>query len=544
MFDSLKGKFKNIFKKEQTEGDRAEDERPKEIAEPKETAKPKEVVKPREAVKPKEKARQDDRCFDDDDFEFGDDLIEDDGTEDDLEDEDVPNDEPEVIPVREPAPPVRVAPPEPIKSVPADIPVKIDDTRKDDIEDDMEGEDVPDDEPEVIPVREPPAPPVRAAPPEPVKSAPAVHEEPVAVARPEPVTRTEPVVRDEPKAAEEDKLSKKERIKLAKLAAKDKKAAAKQERIAAKEGRIAAKEAERHESKQEDGHDDNEFVGDHGKKIKESALDGLLWELEVALMEADVALPVVEEIIRGVKDDLTGKRHTRDHTLGEVVELSVKDSISRILKINEFDFDAWLNTRSRPAVVMFVGINGTGKTTSIAKIANRLMNGGRTVVLAAADTFRAGAIEQLTIHSERLGCKIVKHAADADPAAVAFDAIEHAKAKRKDVVLVDTAGRMQTNSNLMDEMKKIRKVAKPDLVMFVGDSLAGNDAVEQAKAFDAAVGVDAIMLTKIDADSKGGAALSIAHTIGKPIAFVSNGQEYDRLVKFSAKWMMDRLFED
>jgi fused signal recognition particle receptor len=133
---------------------------------------------------------------------------------------------------------------------------------------------------------------------------------------------------------------------------------------------------------------------------------------------------------------------------------------------------------------------------------------------------------------------------DADPAAVAFDAIEHAKAKRKDAVLVDTAGRMQTNSNLMDEMKKIKKVAKPDLVMFVGDSLAGNDAVEQARAFDAAVGIDAIMLTKIDADSKGGAALSIAHTIGKPIAFVSNGQEYHQLIKFNSKWMMDRLFED
>jgi len=193
---------------------------------------------------------------------------------------------------------------------------------------------------------------------------------------------------------------------------------------------------------------------------------------------------------------------------------------------------------------MFVGINGTGKTTASAKIANRLMKEGMTVVLAASDTFRAGAIEQLTIHSERLGCKIVKHSADADPAAVAFDAVEHAKAKRKDAVLVDTAGRMQTNSNLMDEMKKIKKVAKPDLVMFVGDSLAGNDAVEQAKAFDAAVGIDAIMLTKIDADSKGGAALSIAHSIGKPIAFVSDGQEYDKLIKFSSKWMMDRLFED
>ncbi|MCL2890622.1 MAG: signal recognition particle-docking protein FtsY, partial [Methanomassiliicoccaceae archaeon] len=260
--------------------------------------------------------------------------------------------------------------------------------------------------------------------------------------------------------------------------------------------------------------------------------------------EADVAFPVVKEIVGGVREDLVGKKYSRGHTLDEVVELSLKDAVSKILKLNEFDFDAWIETRSGPSVIMFVGINGTGKTTAIAKVANRLMKNGKTVVLAAGDTFRAGAIEQLTIHSERLGCKIVKHSPDSDPAAVAFDAIEHAKAKRRDVVLVDTAGRMQTNSNLMDEMKKIKKVARPDLVMFVGDSLAGNDAVEQARAFDDAIGVDAIMLTKIDADSKGGAALSIAHTIGKPIAFVSNGQEYDQLIKFSSKWMMDRLFED
>jgi len=335
-----------------------------------------------------------------------------------------------------------------------------------------------------------------------------------------PAAEAAPVieVREQP----EPQLSRKERAKLAK-----------QEKRAAKE-----------KAREKKAHKDTELVGDSGKRIKEGNLDGVLWELEIALMEADVAFPVVEEIKNGVREDLVGKKHSRGHTLGEVVELSLKSAVSKILKLNEFDFDAWIETRERPAVIMFVGINGTGKTTAIAKVANRLMKNGKTVVLAAGDTFRAGAIEQLTIHSERLGCKIVKHSPDSDPAAVAFDAIEHAKAKRRDVVLVDTAGRMQTNSNLMDEMKKIKKVAKPDLVMFVGDSLAGNDAVEQARAFDAAIGVDAIMLTKIDADSKGGAALSIAHTIGKPIAFVSNGQEYDQLIKFSSAWMMDRLFED
>jgi fused signal recognition particle receptor len=193
---------------------------------------------------------------------------------------------------------------------------------------------------------------------------------------------------------------------------------------------------------------------------------------------------------------------------------------------------------------MFVGINGTGKTTVIAKLAYRLQKHGYSCVLAASDTFRAGAIEQLTLHSEKLGTKIIKHQAGGDPAAVAYDAVEHAKARKKDVVLIDTAGRMQTNANLMDEMKKIKRVSKPDIVIFVGDALSGSDAVEQAKRFDEAVGIDGVVLTKIDADAKGGAALSIAQTTGKPIAYVSFGQEYEEFRRFDADWMVARIFED
>ena len=307
-----------------------------------------------------------------------------------------------------------------------------------------------------------------------------------------------------------------------------------------KQEKKAVKNAPKSDAQQSPHLDDGFFA----KKIKEDSLDDLLWELEIALLEADVALPVVDEIKEGVRQNLLGKKYSRDHTLEEVVELSIKDAVRNVLKLNEFDFDAWFKEQKKPVAIMFVGINGTGKTTAIAKIANRLINDGNTVVLAAGDTFRAGAIEQLTIHATNLNCKIVKHSQDADPAAVAFDAIEHAKAKMKDAVLIDTAGRMQTNNNLIDEMKKIVRVAKPALKIFVGDSLAGNDAVEQARAFDAAIGVDTIILTKIDADSKGGAALSIAHTIGKPIAFVCNGQEYGDIIKFNAEWMLDRLFSD
>jgi fused signal recognition particle receptor len=279
------------------------------------------------------------------------------------------------------------------------------------------------------------------------------------------------------------------------------------------------------------------------KKIKDDPLDDILDELEVTLLESDVAYPVVQEIIVGVRNNLAGKKYGREYTLEEIVELAVKEAVSDVLRINVFDFDAWLAEQKKPTVIMFIGINGTGKTTAIAKIANRLKQEGRSVVLAACDTFRAGAIEQLSINADKLNVKIVKSVQDADPASVAYDAIEHARSKMKDVVLIDTAGRMQTNNNLIAEMKKIVKVAKPDLKIFVGDSLAGNDAVEQAKVFDEAVGIDAIILTKIDTDAKGGAALSIAKTIGKPIAFVCDGQEYEDIEKFDADWMLERLFD-
>jgi len=197
-----------------------------------------------------------------------------------------------------------------------------------------------------------------------------------------------------------------------------------------------------------------------------------------------------------------------------------------------------------PHVVLVVGVNGTGKTTTIAKLAYHIQKKGYTCVVAAADTFRAGAIEQLEKHAEAVGFRLIKHKAGADPAAVAFDAVEHAKARGRDVVLIDTAGRMQTNQNLMDQMKKIKRVADPNLVLYIGDALAGNDALEQAKQFHEAVGLDGIVLTKIDADAKGGAALSMARTIGKPVVFLNTGQAYEDIRRFDPKWMVDRLLGD
>ncbi|MEM0449755.1 MAG: signal recognition particle-docking protein FtsY [Methanomassiliicoccales archaeon] len=285
-----------------------------------------------------------------------------------------------------------------------------------------------------------------------------------------------------------------------------------------------------------------DVIGDSGRKIDEKELDEILWDLELGLMQADVAVPVVEEIKKNVRAELLGKRVDKRFAVEDAVRLSLKNAVEAVLSQNKFDFDEFVERHERPVIIMFVGINGTGKTTCIAKIAHRLQQKGMSTVISASDTFRAGAIEQISIHGEKLGSKVIKHSPGGDPAAVAFDAVDHARARKKDVVLIDTAGRMQTNTNLMDEMKKIKRVVKPHLVVFVGDALAGNDAIEQARAFDAAVGIDAVILTKIDADAKGGAALSIAYTIKKPIAFLSTGQEYEDIIKFDSKWMVERLF--
>ncbi len=275
--------------------------------------------------------------------------------------------------------------------------------------------------------------------------------------------------------------------------------------------------------------------------IDEKKLDGILWDLEMNLLEANVALSVIESIKSDIKEELRYVPVDRSK-IRDVVEDAMRRAISHILSSNNADFVELVEKGKKPFVILFVGVNGGGKTTAIAKLAYYLKNKGKTVVIAAGDTFRAGAIEQLEEHANRLGVKLIKHGAGADPAAVAYDAIQHAKAKHKDVVLIDTAGRMQTNINLMEEMEKIKRVAKPDIIIFVGDSLSGNDAVEQANRFDETVGIDGVILTKVDADAKGGAALSIAYTIGKPLLFIGIGQNYEDQIPFDPGWMMSHIF--
>ena len=286
-----------------------------------------------------------------------------------------------------------------------------------------------------------------------------------------------------------------------------------------------------------------EQVVEKGKssKISEEKLEELLWELEIGLLEADVAYSVIESIKNDIKEELRYASLNRGN-IREIITSVLQHAISHVLQSNTFDFLDFIKTKEKPIVIMFVGVNGSGKTLSIAKMAVYLRKHGFSSVMAAGDTFRAGAIEQLAIHADKIGVKLIKHGPGADPAAVAYDAIEHAKAKHKDVVLLDTAGRMQTNINLMDEMAKIKRVAKPDLIIFVGDALAGNDAVEQAKRFNEVVSIDGVILTKVDTDAKGGSALSVAYTIGKPLLFIGVGQEYEDQIPFDPKWMLNNIF--
>jgi fused signal recognition particle receptor len=279
------------------------------------------------------------------------------------------------------------------------------------------------------------------------------------------------------------------------------------------------------------------------KSISESKLESILWELEMALLESDVALPVVEEIKSFLKNDLINRKFKPGTDLENIIEDALRSAIINVLQKEMIHFDNFVDETKKPVKLMFVGVNGTGKTSAIAKIAFRLKKQKRSCVIAASDTFRAGAIEQLEKHANKLGVKLIKDKAGSDPAAIAFDTIEHAKARHKEVVMIDTAGRMQTNQNLMDEMRKIKRVAEPHMIIFVGDALAGNDVVEQAKQFDKVVGIDAAILTKIDADAKGGAALSIAHAIGKPILFISVGQRYGDILPFNPEWLVNRIFE-
>ena len=283
------------------------------------------------------------------------------------------------------------------------------------------------------------------------------------------------------------------------------------------------------------------------KTLSSENLKSALNELNLLLIGNDVATETADILCQKIEASLKGEQISRLTSKKKYLFDILRDVITEILtpdkNIDLLEEIRKKNSANSPYTICFLGVNGTGKTTTIAKIAHFLKKNNLTSVAAASDTFRAAAIEQLSYHMQNVGIRVIKHEYKSDPASVAYDAIQHAKAKNLNVVLVDTAGRQVSNKNLMREMQKIVRVAEPDLTLFVGDSLAGNDALNQAKEFNNDVGIDANILTKFDADAKGGAALSISYETKKPILFVGIGQGYDDLEPFNRDIFISNILD-
>jgi len=275
-------------------------------------------------------------------------------------------------------------------------------------------------------------------------------------------------------------------------------------------------------------------------KISDKDFENYGEELKMLLLENNVAYEVAEVIIFKLKQKIVGKEILRKELENEIRD-SLRDTIEGVL-LNPFNIiDKVLEKGEKPYTIMFCGINGTGKTTTIAKIANMLKEKHLTCVIAAGDTFRAASIEQIKQHGDNLGIKVIAHDYGSDPASVGFDAVSYAKKNSIDVVLIDTAGRMHTEKNLLKEIEKISRVCKPDLKIFVGEAITGNDSIEQIRAFDTAIGIDAIILSKADTDEKGGTSLSVGHVTRKPILYLGTGQRYTDLELFDKRKFTEKL---
>ncbi|MEM1948434.1 MAG: signal recognition particle-docking protein FtsY [Candidatus Caldarchaeum sp.] len=283
------------------------------------------------------------------------------------------------------------------------------------------------------------------------------------------------------------------------------------------------------------------------KTAKPSAKDveEILSDLYLQLISADVAVETAEAIINDLRKKLLEMKVPRFGDQEEILRQEVRRTIESLIKVadvNEILRKGEESKKSgRPVIVLFLGPNGSGKTTTVVKFAHYLRKRGYSVILASSDTFRAGAIEQLETLGQKAGFLVVSQHYGADPAAVAVDAVNKAIAMRVNFVLIDTAGRTEVDRGLLEEMRKIKRVVKPDYVIYTGDALAGNVAVMQAKMFDEVVGIDYVVLSKVDADAKGGSAVSISHATGKPLLFLGIGQSLDDLEDKPAKRLLENI---
>ena len=275
--------------------------------------------------------------------------------------------------------------------------------------------------------------------------------------------------------------------------------------------------------------------------IRREELQRPLEELEMALIQGDVEMSVAEAITGRIEEKLVGQARAQVQTGEVVVQRAIGDALRDVISVGQFDFDQRVQEADKPVTIIFTGVNGVGKTTTIAKLARRFQDQGLTPVIANGDTYRAGANEQIEEHAEALDAKIITHEQGGDPAAVIYDAVEYAEANDADVVLGDTAGRLHTSNDLMAQLEKIDRVVDPDMTLFVDEAVAGQDATQRAEQFNAAAEVDGVVLTKADADSQGGAAVSIAHVTGRPILFLGVGQGYEDLERFDPDVIVDRI---
>ncbi|MCX6775142.1 MAG: signal recognition particle-docking protein FtsY [DPANN group archaeon] len=276
-------------------------------------------------------------------------------------------------------------------------------------------------------------------------------------------------------------------------------------------------------------------------KVSDEQFHKLFTVLEIELIQNNVAFTIIQQIRENLEDEIVGKSFNRQKltdTIKKILRQTIVDTLEMPKPLDLLELAKEKKSKNEPLILMFIGTNGHGKTTTLAKLAHLFQKNDFRCIFAASDTFRAASIEQLEYHGNKLGIRVIKHNYGSDPAAVAFDAV---KAKDKDIVMIDTAGRQSPNTNLMEELAKIKKVAKPDLTIYVGEAIAGSDLVEQAKNFNEKIGIDAIILTKADVDDKGGAILSVTQVTNKPILYLGVGQEYKDLEKFEPEKFVSKI---
>jgi len=326
-----------------------------------------------------------------------------------------------------------------------------------------------------------------------------------------------------------------------------------QEDVEAEAEEVDAETADVEEPEPVDTEDDEEDLGLAKKAalaatgrtiIMESELEKPLEQLELELLQGDVEMEVAREITDRIRERLVGDTRKQVESGEQVVQRAIADALREVIAVGQFDFEGRIAETGEPVVIVFTGVNGVGKTTSIAKLSRWLEERGHSSVLANGDTYRAGANEQIEEHADALDRKIITHEQGGDPAAVIYDAVEYAEANGVDVVLGDTAGRLHTADDLMAQLEKIDRVVDPDMTLFVDQATAGQDATNRAEEFDDAAEIDGTVLTKADADSQGGAAISIAHVTGKPILFLGTGEAYDDLERFDPDVIVDRLLDE